>query len=90
MAGRIDNAYNVPEHTFVATILCGAAAGKTPDKSNCILRLLQPSVLLPGPLSTQIKKLIWAYAGVKSGAKWGTIKLAAHNLGIDKGKQPSL
>ena len=98
----IENVYNVPEPTIVATILFGAKAAataaptsavktkKTKGRELCFLSLLQPSSVLPGPLSTQIKQLIWAYAGVKSGAKWGTIKLAAHNLGIDKGKQPSL
>ena len=89
--GLIKDVFNVPWYTIVATILFGAkaAAAETPDKSNCILSLLQPSARLPGPFSTQIKQLIWAYAGVKSGQRWRTIESAAKNLSKLEGKQPS-
>jgi hypothetical protein len=45
----------------------------------CFLSLLQPSTVLPGPLSTQIKQLIWEYAGVRSGSKWQVIVSAKRN-----------
>jgi hypothetical protein len=95
----IRSVFNVPKHTFIATILFGAKAALPPtptaaadngddecgsgsasnrprlcDNSGCFLSLLRPSSLLPGPLSTQIKRLIWMYAGVQSGPKWAVIE----------------
>ena len=99
----IGDVFNVSKPAFIATILFGAKAAptvattsdvKTKDcKLKCFLRLLQPSVVLPGPLSTQIKKRIWGFAGVRSGERWEDISSAARNLGcsintIDKGKRP--
>ena len=99
--------FNVPKHTFIATILFGAKASlpsprnesaeeeeeeggashsssclRLCDSSGCFLSLLRPSTLLPAPLSTQIKRLIGSYAGVRSGAEWRTIEAAARNLGV--------
>jgi len=79
------NVFNVPKQTFIATILFGAkAAPSIPgssrdsrpclcDNSRCVLSLLRPSVRVPGSMSLQIKKLIWEYAGVRSGPKWDVI-----------------
>ena len=79
------NVFNVPKQTFIATILFGAkAAPSIPglprdsrsclcDNSKCLLSLLRPSVRVPGSMSLQIKKLIWKYAGVRSGPKWDVI-----------------
>ena len=86
------NVFNVPKQTFIATILFGAkAAPLTTDSSNdsrprlcdnskCVLSLLRPSVRVPGSMSLQIKKLIWEYAGVRSGPKWDVIDGADKNL----------
>ena len=83
------NVFNVPKQTFIATILFGAkAAPSIPgsprdsrsclcDNSKCVLSLLRPSVRVPGSMSLQIKKLIWEYAGVRSGPKWDVIDGAA-------------
>ena len=51
------------------------------------MSLLQPSTALPGPLSTVVKRLIWDFAGVRSGLgvngpRWLQLKAAAENLGI--------
>ena len=84
--------FNVPKQTFIATILFGAkAAPSIPgsprdsrsclcDNSKCVLSLLRPSVRVPGSMSLQIKKLIWEYAGVRSGPKWDVIDGADMNL----------
>ena len=86
------NVFNVPKQTFIATILFGAkAAPSIPgssndsrprlcDNSRCVLSLLRPSVRVPGSMSLQIKKLIWEYAGVRSGPKWDVINGADANL----------
>ena len=86
------NVFNVPKQTFIATILFGAkAAPSIPgsphdsrshlcDNSKCVLSLLRPSVRVPGSMSLQIKKLIWEYAGVRSGPKWDVIDGADTNL----------
>ena len=86
------NVFNVPKQTFIATILFGAkAAPSIPgssndsrprlcDNSRCVLSLLRPSVRVPGSMSLQIKKLIWEYAGVRSGPKWDVIDGADTNL----------
>ena len=86
------NVFNVPKQTFIATILFGAkAAPSIPgssndsrprlcDNSRCVLSLLRPSVRVPGSMSLQIKKLIWEYAGVRSGPKWDVIYGADTNL----------
>ena len=86
------NVFNVPKQTFIATILFGAKAapsipGSPPDaqsrlcdNSKCVLSLLRPSVRMPGSMSLQIKKLIWEYAGVRSGPKWDVIYGADTNL----------
>ena len=52
------------------------------SRSRSVLRLLKPSIVLPGPFSTQIKQKIWEYAGVQSGERWLDIESAARNLGI--------
>ena len=79
------NVFNVPKQTFIATILFGAKAAplipgssndsrpRLCDNSRCVLSLLRPSVRVPGSMSLQIKKLIWEYAGVRSGPTWGVI-----------------
>ena len=86
------NVFNVPKQTFIATILFGAkAAPSIPgssndsrprlcDNSRCVLSLLRPSVRVPGSMSLQIKKLIWEYAGVRSGPKWDVIDGADTNI----------
>jgi hypothetical protein len=56
------------------------------DNSECPMSLLQPSTVLPGPLSTVVKRLIWDFAGVRSGLgangpRWLKLKAAAENLG---------
>ena len=88
------NVFNVPKQTFIATILFGSkAAPSIPgssndsrsclcDNSRCVLSLLRPSVRVPGSMSLQIKKLIWEYAGVRSGAKWDVIDGADTNLSL--------
>ena len=85
------NLFNVPKQTFIATILFGAkAAPSMPgsprdsqsrlcDNSRCVLSLLRPSIRVPGSMSLQIKKLIWEYAGVRSGPKWDVIDGADTN-----------
>ena len=86
------NVFNVPKQTFIATILFGAKAAplttgssnysrpRLRDNSRCVLSLLRPSVRVPGSMSLQIKKLIWEYAGVRSGPKWDVIDGADTNL----------
>ena len=86
------NVFNVPKQTFIATILFGAkAAPSIPgsprdsrsclcDNSKCLLSLLRPSMRVPGSMSLQIKKLIWEYAGVRSGPKWDVIDGADTNI----------
>ena len=86
------NVFNVPKQTFIATILFGAKAAplttgssndsrpRLCDNSRCVLSLLRPSVRVPGSMSLQIKKLIWEYAGVRSGSKWDVIDGADTNL----------
>ena len=86
------NVFNVTKQTFIATILFGAkAAPSIPgsprdsqsrlcDNSKCVLSLLRPSVRVPGSMSLQIKKLIWEYAGVRSGPKWDVIECADTDL----------
>ena len=86
------NVFNVPKQTFIATILFGAKAAPSIlgssrdsrsclcDNSRCVLSLLRPSVRVPGSMSLQIKKLIWEYAGVRSGPKWDVIDGADTNI----------
>ena len=86
------NVFNVPKQTFIATILFGSKAAlsipasprvsrpRLCDNSKCVLSLLRPSVRVPGSMSLQIKKLIWEYAGVRSGPKWDVIDSADTNL----------
>ena len=86
------NVFNVPKQTFIATILFGSKAAlsipASPrvsrpshcDNSKCVLSLLRPSVRVPGSMSLQIKKLIWEYAGVRSGPKWDVIDGADVNF----------
>ena len=86
------NVFNVPKQTFIATILFGAKAAppiscssndsrpRLCDNSKCVLSLLRPSVRVPGSMSLQIKKLIWEYAGVRSGPKWDVIDGADTNI----------
>ena len=86
------NVFNVPKQTFIATILFGAKAapsipGSPRDSQSglcnnrkCVLSLLRPSIRVPGSMSLQIKKLIWEYAGVRSGPKWDVIDGADTNL----------
>ena len=86
------NVFNVPKQTFIATILFGAKAvlsisgsprnfqSRLCNNSKCVLSLLRPSVRVPGSMSLQIKKLIWEYAGVRSGPKWDVIDGADTNL----------
>ena len=65
------------------TDLCSSLASSRPrlgDEQCCFLSLLQPSTVLPGPLSTQIKQLIWEFAGVRSGSKWQVIVDAKRNI----------
>ena len=50
------------------------------NNSRCVLSLLRPSVRVPGSMSLQIKKLIWEYAGVRSGPKWDVIDGADTNI----------
>merc|ERR1712185_885967 len=92
------NRFNVSPDTFISTILFGAKASpaapidgtsslassrpRLGDEQCCFLSLLQPSTVLPGPLSTQIKQLIWEFAGVRSGSKWEVIVDAKRNLSL--------
>ena len=92
----MNNRFNVPPETFISTILFGAKASpaapidgtsslasslpRLGDEQWCFLSLLQPSTALPGPLSTQIKQLIWEFAGVRSGSKWEVIVDAKRNI----------
>ena len=92
------NRFTVPKETFIATILFGAKATAVSDAGaesssgsisssisssrRCVLSKLQPSISLPGPFSTQIKRLIWGYAGVRNGPKWRVIEAAAARLGV--------
>ena len=94
----MNNRFNVSPETFIATILFGAKATpaapidgtsslassrpRLGDEQCCFLSLLQPSTVLPGPLSTQIKQLIWEFAGVRSGSKWQVIEDAKRNLSL--------
>ena len=94
----MNNRFNVSPETFIATILFGAKASpaapidgtsslassrpRLGDEQCCFLSLLQPSTVLPGPLSTQIKQLIWEFAGVRSGSKWQVIEDAKRNLSL--------
>ncbi len=93
VAHLASNVYNVQKHTFIATVLFGAKAVVAPaplppgapeaglcDNSACVLSLLRPSTRLPSSMSLQAKRLIWEYAGVRSGAEWKTIDAAAANL----------
>ena len=73
LADFIKNVFNVPEFTFFATILFGAKGQVSGDNSNCVLRLLGPS---------EMKRLIWEYAGVRSGEEWDLISRAAINAGV--------
>ena len=88
------NRFTVPKETFIATILFGAkatlvlsdaGAESSSSSSRCVLSLLQPSISLPGPFSTQIKRLIWECAGVRSGPKWRVIEAATLGLGLGVG-----
>ena len=77
------NVFNVPRQTFIATILFGAKTGSENglcDNSACVLSLLRPSVCLPVHFSLQVKRLIWEYAGVRSGPRWEVIDGAFSNL----------
>ena len=94
----MNNRFNVSPETFISTILFGAKASlaapidgtsslasslpRLGDEQCCFLSLLQPSTVLPGPLSTQIKQLIWEFAGVRSGSKWQVIEDAERNLSL--------
>jgi len=94
----MNNRFNVSPETFISTILFGAKASpaapidgtsslassrpRLGDEQCCFLSLLQPSTVLPGPLSTQIKQLIWEFAGVRSGSKWQVIEDAKRNLSL--------
>ena len=98
MNDMMNNRFNVPPETFISTILFGAKASpaapidgtsslassrpRLGDEQWCFLSLLQPSTVLPGPLSTQIKQLIWEFAGVRSGSKWQVIEDAKRNLAL--------
>ena len=77
------NVFNVPRQTFIATILFGAKTGSENglcDNSACVLSMLRPSVCLPANFSLQVKRLIWEYAGVRSGPRWELIDGAFSNL----------
>ena len=90
------NVFNVPKQTFIATILFGSKAAlsipasprvsqpRHCDNSKCVLSLLRPSVRVPGSMSLQIKKLIWEYAGVRSGPKWDVIDGALRLSGLSE------
>ena len=92
------NVFNVPKQTFIAPILFGATAAPSIlgsprdsrsclcDNSKCVLSLLRPSVRVPGSMSLQIKKLIWDYAGVRSGLKWDVIDAVAVGLPASMGR----
>ena len=93
------NQYNVPKQTFIATILLGAIQisqgdgqegidldslpPRLGDQSGSALRLLGPSSENGDDFSTHAKRLICAYAGVRSGERWRVIEAAARNLGIE-------
>ena len=78
------NVFNVSKHAFVSTILFGAKEAPPPsslcDNSACVLSLLRPGPRLPAAFSEQAKRLIWTYAGVRSGERWLVIRAAASNL----------
>ena len=57
-----------------------ASRSRLGDIQSCFLSLLQPSTVLPRPLSIQLKRLIWDFAGVRSGPKWRTIEAAEQKL----------
>ena len=59
-----------------------SSSSSSSSSSRCVLSKLQPSISLPGPFSTQIKRLIWGYAGVRNGPKWRVIEAAAARLGV--------
>ena len=52
------------------------------NNSDCILSLLRPSSRVPDCLSVQIKRLIWDYAGVRSGPQWSLIQSASRSIGL--------
>ena len=52
------------------------------DNSGCFLSLLRPSTVLPGALSTVVKRLIWDYAGVRSGGRFQSIAQVARTLQV--------
>ena len=95
---RLINQYNVTKDTFIATILFGARQtsqgddqegidldslpSRLGDHSESALRLLGPSSEEGDDFSTYAKRLIWDYAGVRSGKRWRVIESAAGNLGI--------
>ena len=74
-----------PAAPIDGTTVCSSLASSRPrlgDEQWCFLSLLQPSTMLPGPLSTQIKQLIWGFAGVRSGSMWQVIEDAKRNLSL--------
>ena len=92
----MNNRFNVSPETFIATILFGAKGSpavpiddgglsssshaRLGNDRSCFLPLLQPSTMLPMPLSIQIKRLIWEFAGVRSGPQWKVIEAAEVNF----------
>ena len=105
LRGLLSGGFNVPKHTFLATVLFGAkgqqqqqqqpggggGGGRSApccDNSGCVLSLLRPSPLLPGPLSTLVKRLIWSYAGVMSGPRWRAATAAAKYVDSEADEQP--
>ena len=92
----MNKTFNVLPETFIATILFGAKGSpavpiddggssssshaRLGNDRSCFLPLLQPSTMLPMPLSIQIKRLIWEFAGVRSGPQWKVIEAAEVNF----------
>ena len=58
----------------------GAAADAAAASSLSPLSILRPSARLPRSMSLNVKRLIWEYAGVRSGAKWTAIEAAVTSL----------
>ena len=73
--------YNVPRSVFMATILFGAKAPTSGANNHaCVLSLICPSNRVPASFSLQIKRLIWNFAGVRSGEKWELIEMSMKNI----------
>ena len=87
-----DNVFNVSRQTFVATILFGAKSAPSAaisahpsythlcDNSKCVLSRLRPSETMPTSMSSHTKKLIWEFAGVRSGRGWDAIETAGAKI----------